>query len=260
MNCVDLKNGKASFRDCGSGPAVLFGHSYLWSSSMWDRVIEVMSSKFRCIAPDLPGHGSTLETPFDLEKLAEFHAEIMEGLGIEEYSLAGLSIGAMWGSHLLNLFPDRVTKFAVINSSLLPEPPENAALYDGMLAAVDAAGKMPPLILDQIVPGFFSDAASDTLKAEFRRSLEELQPEQIPQITACGTAFVHRGDLVSQLQKSKSEMLFIAGSKDHYRSVQEAEQGAKRLGANVKLLECGHISAEELPVELSRVLSDFFMG
>ncbi|GAL19475.1 beta-ketoadipate enol-lactone hydrolase [Vibrio maritimus] len=42
-----------TYQDVGEGPVVLFGHSYLWDSQMWQPQVEALSQHYRCIVPDL---------------------------------------------------------------------------------------------------------------------------------------------------------------------------------------------------------------
>lgn len=54
-----IVEGKSCFyQDVGEGYPVLLGHSYLWTSSMWEPQIKSLGvNGFRCIAPDLWDHG-----------------------------------------------------------------------------------------------------------------------------------------------------------------------------------------------------------
>ena len=53
-------DGKDCFyQDLGKGYPILFGHSYLWSSKMWEPQLKELSRGFRCIIPDLWDHGQS---------------------------------------------------------------------------------------------------------------------------------------------------------------------------------------------------------
>lgn len=48
----------AGVGDTGSaGPTLLFVHGFACAAEDWDTVIAVLAPRFRCLAPDLPGHG-----------------------------------------------------------------------------------------------------------------------------------------------------------------------------------------------------------
>ncbi|MGL5668106.1 MAG: alpha/beta fold hydrolase, partial [Shewanella sp.] len=50
---LNIAGSQLSYLDIGSGPALLFGHSYLWDSAMWAPQIASLSQQYRCIVPDL---------------------------------------------------------------------------------------------------------------------------------------------------------------------------------------------------------------
>ena len=260
MKFIDLDGKKIAYKDTGEGPALLFGHSYLWDHHMWDAVIDKLSTKFRCIAADLPAHGaSQVQLDVDLKKLAEHQGSLMRELGIEKYSVIGLSIGAMWGSYLVANNSVNIDSFIIINSSLLPEPQEKVALYEGMLKAVDNACMMPAPVLDAIVPSFFSETVDSEVVHKFRQSLECLSPDQIPGITACGRAFINRGNILDQIKTSGARVSVIAGKYDQYRPVHESEQMATELDCPMHIIETGHISAVEKPNELAELIESLLV-
>ena len=45
------------YRDEGHGPVLILLHGFMESIEIWDYFIEQLSSQFRVIAIDLPGHG-----------------------------------------------------------------------------------------------------------------------------------------------------------------------------------------------------------
>jgi pimeloyl-ACP methyl ester carboxylesterase len=47
------------YRDEGSGPAIILGHSSTGSSGQWRGLIASLSDRFRVIAPDHLGYGRT---------------------------------------------------------------------------------------------------------------------------------------------------------------------------------------------------------
>jgi len=53
---VSISGKNCFFQDIGKGYPLLFGHSYLWSSKMWEPQIVSLSKDFGCIVPDLWDH------------------------------------------------------------------------------------------------------------------------------------------------------------------------------------------------------------
>lgn len=97
--------------EAGKGDAVLLGHSYLWDALMWRPQIEALSRQYRVIAPALWGHGGSGPMPAatdDLRALARHHLALMDVLGLDRFTIVGLSVGGMWGAELALLTPERV--------------------------------------------------------------------------------------------------------------------------------------------------------
>ena len=82
---LSVQNCRIHVVDRGIGPPVLLLHGNPDSSDMWSGVIDSLSPKFRCVAPDLPGYGrSQASEGFDytLEGQAEFVNAMYSALGL----------------------------------------------------------------------------------------------------------------------------------------------------------------------------------
>ena len=59
MKKVSVKGKLLSYQDIGEGFPIIFGHSFLWTHRMWEPQIKSLSKHYRCIVPDLWGHGES---------------------------------------------------------------------------------------------------------------------------------------------------------------------------------------------------------
>ncbi len=97
--------------DCNL-PSLIFLHGWMGSCDDYFEVIELLRSKFYCIAIDLPGHGKT-EVVGDEDQGYEFIAtargiiQLLDSLKIERTSIAGYSFGGRLALYLALEFPDR---------------------------------------------------------------------------------------------------------------------------------------------------------
>ncbi|MEU6159868.1 3-oxoadipate enol-lactonase [Streptomyces sp. NPDC047130] len=107
------------------GPAsaepLLLGPSLGTSLALWDAVAPELAATHRVISWDLPGHGAS---PADrigpgatVADLAGLVLELADGLGVERFAYAGVSLGGAVGLHLAIHHPERVSSLAVICSS-----------------------------------------------------------------------------------------------------------------------------------------------
>lgn len=90
--------------DIGSGPSVVLLHALGRSSEDWQDVIADLSSSFRCIAVDLPGHGqSSRAGRYSFELIARATLRLIDHLGVDSLAIVAHSMGA---TTALALAPD----------------------------------------------------------------------------------------------------------------------------------------------------------
>ena len=75
---VALKSGEIAYVDEGSGPALLLLHGAPFTSLGFFRMIRELRSKYRVLAPDLPGFGGSTAAPGFGGSLAEYAHSIHE--------------------------------------------------------------------------------------------------------------------------------------------------------------------------------------
>ncbi|MGY2499009.1 alpha/beta fold hydrolase, partial [Klebsiella pneumoniae] len=78
---------------------------------------------------------------------------------IDNFSVIGLSVGAMWGAELVLKAPTRVNSLVMLDSFIGFEPEITRAKYDNMLDLIENAGVIPPTLLSAISPLFFANNA-----------------------------------------------------------------------------------------------------
>ena len=94
---VDTRSGPASYVDTGGpGRPVLFVHGIGSSSYLWRNVIGELEGQRRCVAFDLPSHGSTpaaADQDFSLPGLARFVADCCDALELTDIDLVANDTG-----------------------------------------------------------------------------------------------------------------------------------------------------------------------
>ena len=87
---------------------IVFLHGAGLGGWMWRQQVQALS-QFRCITPDLPGHGSSLGTPWrSIRDSARWVAELIDREAGGRAHIVGLSLGAVVGYELITSFPDAV--------------------------------------------------------------------------------------------------------------------------------------------------------
>ena len=250
---ISIAGSQLSYLDIGTGPALLFGHSYLWDSAMWAPQIALLSKSYRCIVPDLWGHGQSGTVPENCHSLldiSEHMLALMDALELETFSLIGLSVGAMWGAELVLKAPARVKTLAMLDSFIGFEPEITRAKYFGMLDMIQTAGSIPPALINAISPLFFANNAkanNPELVQRFESDLAALTPERIPDIVKLGRIIFGRRDTLEFAEQFTLPCLIMVGVEDKARSVLESYLMSDAINGSqlVHIPNAGHISSLE---------------
>ena len=104
----------------GAGPAVVLLHGFGDTGDMWAPVAAALASDHTVIVPDLRGMGfsSHPEGGYDKKIQARDIAQVMDALKVEKADLVTHDIGDMVGYALAAQYPERITKWVVIDAPL----------------------------------------------------------------------------------------------------------------------------------------------
>jgi len=104
----------------GKGPAVVMLHGFGDTGDMWAPLANVLIKDHTVIVPDLRGMGlsSYPNVGYDKKTQAQDIATVMDKLGVKTADLVTHDIGNMVGYALAAQYPDRITKWAIIDAPL----------------------------------------------------------------------------------------------------------------------------------------------
>jgi pimeloyl-ACP methyl ester carboxylesterase len=105
-------------RSGGSGPAVLLLHGYGETGDMWAPMAADLARDHTVVVPDLRGMGLSSKPAggFDKKTQAVDMAGVLDALKIERADLVTHDIGIMVGYALAAQYPDRITRFVLIDA------------------------------------------------------------------------------------------------------------------------------------------------
>jgi pimeloyl-ACP methyl ester carboxylesterase len=117
---MPVSDGTQYVRVGGKGPAVLLLHGFGDTGDMWVPLADTLVKDHTVIVPDLRGMGLSSHPEGGYEKIAQARdlAAILDQLGIPEVALVTHDIGNMVGYALAAQFPQRVTRWVVIDAPL----------------------------------------------------------------------------------------------------------------------------------------------
>jgi pimeloyl-ACP methyl ester carboxylesterase len=117
---MPVSGGTQYVRLGGQGPAVLLLHGFGDTGDMWVPLAEMLVKDHTVVVPDLRGMGRSSHPEEGYQKTAQARdlAAILDQLGIQEVVLITHDIGNMVGYAFAALYPQRVTKWAVMDAPL----------------------------------------------------------------------------------------------------------------------------------------------
>ncbi|WP_394209475.1 alpha/beta fold hydrolase [Enterovibrio calviensis] len=265
MEKIQINGRNMSYLDVGEGPVVVFGHSYLWDSAMWQPQIEALSKQYRCIVPELWAHGQSDAAPDSTTSLLDYADDVlclMDQLGIEQFALVGLSVGGMWGTELVLKAPTRVNALVLMDTFVGYEPEVAKAKYVAMFDTIEQLEIVPPPMVDAITPLFFANNADqDTpeLVAEFKKRLSALSGEKAKAIVHVGRMVFDRRDTFDDIEKLTLPTLVMVGAEDKPRPPLESMLLHDAIDGSEFILipKAGHISCLEQPEIVNEALTRF---
>ncbi len=131
---LDLASGaRAHYRDQGNphGPPLILLHGSNSSLHTWAAWVRILGDRYRLISVDLPGHGLTGRTPGDNYSrfaMVEFVVQVADALEIEQFAVAGNSMGGGVAWALARRHGDRVSHLVLVAPSGIGRVPQDPPL------------------------------------------------------------------------------------------------------------------------------------
>ena len=116
---IQLPQGTIRYREAGAGKPVVFVHGYLVDHRLWDGVVDNLSDRYRCIAPDWPlaAHRVPMNRDADLSPtgIARLIADFITKLELEDVTIVGNDSGGAISQVLVTSHPDRIGRLVLTN-------------------------------------------------------------------------------------------------------------------------------------------------
>jgi 2-succinyl-6-hydroxy-2,4-cyclohexadiene-1-carboxylate synthase len=244
---------------------IVFLHGFTGSSRDFLEIPDFLLSKYRCLIPDLPGHGQTQVLEDEISFSAAGQVALLEQwLGSLEQSKFHL-FGYSMGGRLALQFA--VKNFHQLRSLILVSTTAGINAEAARLARTKADEQLAREILDSNPRDFLTtwlaqplfqkiaDRGEDFITKEVIRRLP-LQPSGL----ACSLKYFGSGVMPSvwhQLINIKTPTLVVAGSTDKKYLVLASELVALMPNSTLKVLSTGHAPLIESPALLWKEVREF---
>jgi pimeloyl-ACP methyl ester carboxylesterase len=127
-NTIRVNELDIFYREAGpeNAPTILLLHGFPTSSNMFRNLIPRLAPSFHLVAPDYPGFGQSSmpshnDFAYTFENLTNVVEQLVEKLGLTNYSLYVMDYGAPVGYRLALRHPDRVQALIVQNGNAYDE-------------------------------------------------------------------------------------------------------------------------------------------
>ncbi len=258
--------------ETGSALVLLHGGSADSASLSWRPTMDRFSRAHRVVAPDLPGYGSSAKPDlnYTVEYYTRFLSHFVQQLGLERFSLVGLSMGGHIAVVFALQFPSLVEKLVLTNSAglgtkwhwqvlakLMVNMPRlhNRVRKMGNRETMKLSlGKIVhdrEVITEDLIDEIAKNAAAVGAGRAWRSYLEN-------EMNWSG----FRNNLLERLPEITQPTLLIHGSKDRMIPVKWASKAHQLIPhSRICILEqCGHWPQREKPVEFNRAVLEFLAG
>jgi pimeloyl-ACP methyl ester carboxylesterase len=120
MQRIAVNGATLYVRVGGKGPAVVLLHGFADTGDMWAPLAKALYKDHTVIVPDLRGMGLSSQPAggYDKKTQSVDIAMVMEKLNVQKADLVTHDIGNMVGYALAAQYPDRITKWVVIDAPL----------------------------------------------------------------------------------------------------------------------------------------------
>ena len=140
---ADISTGQLHYREAGEGPPLVLLHMTASSSTMYERVLPLLSGRFRAIALDTPGFGNSdplPETP-TIAAYAAALAEFLDARGLDQVDVVGFHTGASIALELAVSEPARVRRLLLAAILALRDDAERADWSERIVRSWEPDGR-----------------------------------------------------------------------------------------------------------------------
>ncbi len=267
---IDLPAGRIRYREAGSGKAIVFVHGYLVDGRLWSGVVDRLSDRFRCLAPDWPigAQQIAMKPDADLSPpgVAATIASFLEALDLEDVTIVGNDSGGAMSQVLVTRHPERIGRLVLTNCDTYENFPP------GIFKAMPPLAKLPggmtllslPFRSGAIARAAFKPFTRKPIPAELISSWmdpglnDKGVRHDLKKVTA-GMNKRYTLEAAKELRGSRLPILFTWAPGDRLFPISGAERLAAEAGNArvVEIADAGTFVALDQPQRLSEEIASF---
>ena len=257
---ADLGETRIGYDDAGRGLPVVFLHGFPHDRTLWSHQRVALSSRIRCIVPDLRGFGESTGAAHDIDTYADDTVRLLDHLEIEDVVVCGLSMGGYVAMALWRRHPSRVRGMVLCDTRAGADSAEQRAARNDLIAKARADG---PAAVAELQLGKMMGPDTHAGRPDVVDTMRAMMARQsVGAITGALQALRDRPDSRETIGSITVPTLVIVGEDDALTPPSEAEAMMALLpaaaGARLETIEgAGHVSCIERPAAVTHALADF---
>lgn len=181
LKSVDVRGGRMTYRELGTGRPVLFVHGNPTSSYLWRNILPYAAKGHRAIAVDLIGMGGSSKPDIDYSFSThyEYFSAFIQALGLKNLTLVGHDWGAALAWEYARINPGKVQRIAFMEGVVPPGFPVPSLEAMGpemgnMFRAFRDPVEGPKIVMDEnifvekVLPDFVNRALGEEAMTVYR--------------------------------------------------------------------------------------------
>jgi pimeloyl-ACP methyl ester carboxylesterase len=262
---IELPAGTIRYREAGEGRPIVFVHGYLVDGRLWDGVVDRLSDRFRCIAPDWPigSQGIAMSPDADLSPpgIASLIHDFLEKLDLQDVTIVGNDSGGAMSQVLVTRYPGRVGRLVLTNCDTHENFPPG--IFRTLVRIARLPGAMPvinaPFRIGAVARAAFRPFAKSAIPSELIASW--MAPGQsdpgvkrdLKKVTV-GMDNRHTLEAAEKLHGSDLPILLAWAPEDRFFPLRYARRLAAEVG-NAKIVEIAD-SKTFVPLDQPQLLAE----
>ncbi|MCS6802971.1 MAG: alpha/beta hydrolase [Chloroflexota bacterium] len=245
-------HGQLHFREAGTGEPLVLLHHSTRSSDVWREIAPCLAARFRVLALDTPGFGSSPPpaAPPGLAGYTQAFLEALDSLGVDRFALFGFLTGAALALELAARAPSRVTKLILGACPVIDD--REAWLRSARITPLQPDGSHLTAIWTNYAAGAYRGWGT----------LEQMQRATIDS-AAAGPVHAHFAhlavaelDVKARIPLVAAPTLLVYGTRGPFAE-RQAEIAPLFRAAERVAIESGPLIMQERPDVLCRIVTDF---
>lgn len=257
-NAFQYGDGMIHYNIRGEGRVVILLHGYLESKEVWESFAERLSSKFKVICMDLPGHGMSgvYGNTHTMEFLASSVKALLINLDADKVFLSGHSLGGYVTLAFLELYPELLSGYCLFHSQPFSDSEASIEKRKREIQVVRAGKKN--LMYPDNVERMFAKSNLDKFPVALERSKAIASRISGEGIVAVLNGMMARPSRLKVMEEGRVPCLWILGTMDSYIPVEVTSK--VKLPSNAELVvlnKSGHMGFIEQEDDSVKVFTRF---